>query len=179
MKKKQIMIIGISIAALVLSFFFDHFLTRAIEDVQNPLIYFLFDVGGHVITILLVLFIVPLYLTKKKKAVPLFVVILITSLVVGMILKEVIGRDRPFDIMFIPFLHIVDYSFPSLHTLISFSLATVAARFVPRYQAYWYGYALFVGVSRVYLEAHYLSDVIAGALIGYLIADAVIALWRN
>ena len=33
---------------------------------------------------------------------------------------------------------------------------------------------LLIGLSRIYLEAHYLSDVIAGYLAGILWADAII-----
>jgi undecaprenyl-diphosphatase len=34
---------------------------------------------------------------------------------------------------------------------------------------FWLGFAILVAFSRVYFGVHYLSDVIAGAFIGYLI----------
>ena len=66
--------------------------------------------------------------------------------------------------------------FPSGHTIAAFSVATVFAnryrkhRWVP-YVAY--GLAGFVGFSRVSLQSHFVSDVFAGAALGYVIAHNV------
>ena len=63
-------------------------------------------------------------------------------------------------------------SFPSGHTIAAFAVATVIARrysnhrWVP-YAAY--GLAGLVGFSRLTLSAHFLSDVFAGAALGYTI----------
>ena len=63
--------------------------------------------------------------------------------------------------------------FPSGHTIAAFSLATIVAqryrehRWVP-YAAY--GMATLVGLSRVTLNGHYVSDVAAGAVLGYSIS---------
>ncbi len=68
-------------------------------------------------------------------------------------------------------------SFPSGHTIAAFSLATVYARRHPhpawlRWAAY--GLAGVVGFSRVSLETHFVSDVFAGAALGYFIARDVV-----
>jgi membrane-associated phospholipid phosphatase len=68
-------------------------------------------------------------------------------------------------------------SFPSGHTIAAFSLATVYARRYPhpawrRWAAY--GLAGVVGFSRVSLETHFVSDVFAGAALGYFIARDVV-----
>ena len=61
-------------------------------------------------------------------------------------------------------------SFPSGHTIVAFSIATVIARrygnhrWVP-YAAY--GAAALVGFSRLTLSAHFLSDVFMGSALGY------------
>jgi membrane-associated phospholipid phosphatase len=70
-----------------------------------------------------------------------------------------------------------DGSFPSAHTIAAFSVATVFAhrygnhRWVP-----WvaYGAATLVGISRVTLQAHFPSDVFAGAAFGYIISRYVV-----
>lgn len=61
-------------------------------------------------------------------------------------------------------------SFPSGHTAEAFAIATVLADYQPK--TAWVGYAsaAAVGWSRVHLEKHHWQDVVAGAVIGHLIA---------
>jgi membrane-associated phospholipid phosphatase len=64
-------------------------------------------------------------------------------------------------------------SFPSGHTIVAFSIATVISRRYPAHR--WlpylaYGLAGAVGFSRLSLSAHFTSDVFAGAALGYAIA---------
>lgn len=68
-------------------------------------------------------------------------------------------------------------SFPSGHTVAAFSIATV---FAERYHKHrwvpWvsYGLAGLVGFSRISLQAHFPSDVFAGAALGYFISHGVV-----
>ncbi len=68
-------------------------------------------------------------------------------------------------------------SFPSGHAIAAFSLATL---FVDRYKDHrwvpWvaYGAAGLVGFSRITLQAHFPSDVFAGATLGYAISHYVV-----
>lgn len=59
-------------------------------------------------------------------------------------------------------------SFPSGHSVTAFALAFVLARAYPRYAVLFYGLAVLVALSRVYLVKHFPSDVVAGAAIGIL-----------
>jgi len=64
-------------------------------------------------------------------------------------------------------------SFPSGHTIVAFSIATVVARRYPAHR--WlpliaYGLAGAVGFSRLSLSAHFAADVFAGAALGYTIS---------
>jgi membrane-associated phospholipid phosphatase len=92
-------------------------------------------------------------------------------------LKEITGRSRPragqgaYD--FHPFNG--GYSFPSGHTAAAFSVATSIAE---HYDALWikglaYGVASLVEYARMEEDAHFLSDVTAGALIGIGVAHSV------
>lgn len=68
-------------------------------------------------------------------------------------------------------------SFPSGHTIAAFSLATVFADRYPRPRWHcWvaFGLAGLVGFSRLPLQAHYPSDVFAGAVLGYTITHFVV-----
>jgi membrane-associated phospholipid phosphatase len=65
------------------------------------------------------------------------------------------------------------FSFPSGHTIAAFSIATIFANRYRRHR--WvpfvaYGLAAAVGFSRVSLQAHFPSDVLAGAVFGYSIS---------
>lgn len=67
------------------------------------------------------------------------------------------------------------FSFPSGHTLHATSLAMVCAAGFPELGILVYPFALAVGLSRPILGLHYPSDVLAGATIGALLAQAAIS----
>ena len=98
------------------------------------------------------------------------------------ILKYGIGRSRPRagDIEYKPLFSVNDSayrSFPSGHTTTAFALATTIANHYPDYKWYSYGLATLVGISRIYEEAHWASDVVAGAGLGYASAKFVEYHW--
>ena len=59
-------------------------------------------------------------------------------------------------------------SFPSGHVVTIFSMAAAMSLFWPKYRMYFFVVAFVVALSRIVLTAHFVSDVIAGAFIGYL-----------
>ncbi|HEX8961110.1 MAG TPA: phosphatase PAP2 family protein [Geobacteraceae bacterium] len=98
----------------------------------------------------------------------------------GFILKEAIGRGRPFAAQdkgsFRPFQFRTDYdSMPSLHTASSFAMASVLASTSESIPAklFYYGAATFVGFSRIYKDKHWTSDVVLGAALGELCGRVV------
>jgi undecaprenyl-diphosphatase len=104
----------------------------------------------------------------------LFVAIAAPSLFVTLI-KRVIGRARPYvgahadPFLYGPFAWRADYaSMPSGHAATAFAAAVAVGVLWPWLRAPMLAYALIIAVSRVVLDAHYVSDVIAGAIAGTL-----------
>lgn len=98
-------------------------------------------------------------------------------------IKFITGRARPREnagiAKFHPFSigYSLDSSFPSGHTTQAFAVASVIAN---HYDETWvtcssYTIASMVGVARSYHDAHFASDVMAGALIGTLVGKSIVA----
>jgi membrane-associated phospholipid phosphatase len=92
-------------------------------------------------------------------------------------IKLVLGRRRPRDDMemglygFMPLAFNTDYnSFPSGHALTIMCVAVIACAVWPILWPLWFGLALWLGLTRALLTAHYLSDVFVGAGIGLISA---------
>jgi undecaprenyl-diphosphatase len=68
------------------------------------------------------------------------------------------------------------FSFPSGHTITAFAVAVSLSHFYPELAAVLLFCALSVAASRILLGMHFLSDVVAGAVIGALLARAAILL---
>jgi membrane-associated phospholipid phosphatase len=69
-------------------------------------------------------------------------------------------------------------TFPSGHTALAFATATALAAFLPRGRWWYFLLATGVGASRIAVGEHFLSDVVAGAGVGYVCARALLAIPR-
>ena len=102
------------------------------------------------------------------------------------ILKVLIGRSRPimYDALnktfFVPgsFEHVFN-SMPSGHTAVSFAGLVMIGMLFPRIKWATWTTAIIIGVSRIYVGAHWTSDVILGAFIGMLCADFTKAILKK
>lgn len=97
-------------------------------------------------------------------------------------LKYVIGQVRPYasdgTVSYKPFTMDDDYhAMPSGHTTTAFALATIITDHYPEHKKLVYTLATLVGISRVYKDVHWTSNVIAGAGLGYLSAKFVQIKW--
>lgn len=100
--------------------------------------------------------------------------------IIANIIKVIIGRYRP-EMFFEKGLYGVNFlnfsfsnfshgltSFPSGHTATTFSLAWALSLFFPRTRIPLFCFAVMVGVSRVIITSHYLSDALGGAYVGIM-----------
>mgnify|MGYP001416664710 CR=1 FL=1 len=94
--------------------------------------------------------------------------------IVANIIKMLVGRARPV-LWFKETIYGFDpltklgyawNSMPSGHSTTAFALAFSLAVLYPRGRIIWFFYALLLSLSRVMVNAHYLSDVCAGAALG-------------
>ena len=82
-----------------------------------------------------------------------------------LLLKNALKRQRPAGLPV--FITPSDrYSLPSGHTAAAFLMATVVAASFPLWAPLLFVWAALVGASRLLLGVHYLSDLVAGALLG-------------
>jgi len=84
-------------------------------------------------------------------------------------LKRFTGRKRPIHIephCWATLLPPDQFSFPSGHTMTAFAVCVPLSLFYPPLAAVFFFCALSVAISRILLGMHFLSDVLAGALIG-------------
>jgi PAP2 superfamily len=61
-------------------------------------------------------------------------------------------------------------SFPSCHATLAFAMATMQSKYHPKYALLWYTGASAIAYSRVNLNRHRWTEVLAGAAIGYGVA---------
>lgn len=113
----------------------------------------------------------------RRGGIACLVTLIAESFFVNLVLKHAVGRIRPFYAVekLSPLVRPPqDFSFPSGHAAASFA-AAAAVRFAgyPGTAAFLFAFAVLVGFSRVYLGVHYLTDVLAGAFIGVVVAYGV------
>ena len=128
-----------------------------------------------VLTVLLLLF-------KKTRRAGLCcaLALVLDLLAVNIVLKPIVARVRPYDV--VQDIRVItslpgDYSFPSGHSAASFAAAWALFRTERRQ---WGVPALvlaaLISLSRLYVGVHYPTDVLLGALIGVVVAQAAVAI---
>ena len=109
----------------------------------------------------------------------LLLLLLLFLLVNNMILKPLVDRTRPYEVVQGLTLLIEkqkDASFPSGHTASSFAAAVVMFHMLPkRYGIPALLLAFLIGLSRLYVGVHYPTDVLCGLLSGTVLA--LLSVW--
>lgn len=106
------------------------------------------------------------------------VLLLAESLLVNQGVKRLVNRDRPIHETIRP--HRLrtprTSSFPSGHASAAFTAAGILSDGDPLWPIY-YATAVFVATSRIHVRIHHASDVVAGALLGAVLARIAKRVW--
>lgn len=184
--KRGLIILLIALTALA-GFYFDSEIVKGISLIRNNLLNdFLLGITFLSPEIVIFFFLTSLFLFqshKRKYILPLWISLGL-SVVVSFLLKSLIQRQRPFQLGLVSILPILEKashltwnsSFPSFQAMLVFSAIPILWREFPKFKHVWIIFACIVAFSRVYFGLHFLSDVIAGGLIGYLLGMLVIKL---
>jgi undecaprenyl-diphosphatase len=130
------------------------------------------------IILIIVALIIALYLyikVSKKKGTILAITVLATGVIIK-VLKEIIHRIRPPNVIFVE----SGFSFPSGHTttaVVFFGLITyllVNKKYKSVAATISTLIVLLIGFTRIYLRVHWITDVIAGLVVGGIILTAAI-----
>ena len=141
------------------------------NGILTPIMAF-FSIIGDVGAVWLILS-AALIITKKfrRTGILLLASVAISWMMNDLLLKPLIARARPFEVIdgLEVLIHLPrSYSFPSGHACSSFAAAYALTRSVPKYGKWFYVLAAMIAVSRVYLGVHYPSDIMAGIVVGTL-----------
>ena len=110
----------------------------------------------------------------RRCGVSVIVAVAVTYIVVDVVLKPLVCRDRPFAVEDFDLLIAApdSWSFPSGHTASAFAGATAILIHSRRWGCVAMLYAILVGISRVYLCVHWPTDVLGGIVLGAAVGTA-------
>lgn len=149
-----------------ISFVFDNQIMSFFQSLRFIFLDYMM-IGFSSVVFVIIILIFYLSLISKKKPMLYFLIGTGVSYFISYILKILIKIPRPLESIEIGF------GFPSSHTTVYFFMAAFMGDRFEKYKYYFITLACLVGVSRIYLGVHNLSDVIGGGLLGtglYLIS---------
>lgn len=168
-------------------FAFDSNIYNVVKTLFYPWATSLFKVLTHLASGLFLIFLCFIFFLFKKRKLAFYSLFnLLSVFVVNQVLKVLFSRVRPSDFMII---EESGYSFPSGHAQASMAFYGLIIYFLyhsnlpKKWRKLLIGLFVFliilVGITRVYLGVHYVSDVLAGYLVSYILLTIYINIFEN
>lgn len=187
MKRKVfIVVIVMFIVLTAVVYLYDAEIVKLICSLRNGVFdYVLLGVDFMSNDFIIFFFLTGLFLWGKRKRrwiLPLWLSVFFST-VISYFIKILIARPRPFQkgLVSVLQIHFIrnnfntwNFSFPSFQAMLVFSALPLLNREFKKFRYVWIVFACLVAFSRVYFGVHYLSDVLAGAIIGYLIGYVLV-----
>ena len=190
MKKRNFLIAVIVILAIIISFYFDSKIVEGVSLIRNNFLNdFFMGITFVSSEVIIFFFLTSLFLWREHKRrwiLPLWLTLGL-SVIFGFLLKIAVQRPRPFQTGIVSILPVLEesnylvwnFSFPSFQAMLAFCAVPILAKEFPKFKYVWIIFAGLVAFSRIYFGLHFLSDVIAGGIIGYLLGIIVVKLEKE
>jgi len=190
LKRKSIIIGILAIFAIFASFYFDKDLIKIISLLRNGILDNFFMIITVISSEVIIFFILTaLFLWRENKRrwiFPLWASLGLSAMI-SFFLKITIQRARPFQLGLVQLIAslqeasyaIWNFSFPSFQTMLVFSAIPILSHQFPKLKKFWIAFAVLVGFSRLYFGVHFVSDVLVGGVIGYLIGISIVKLEKE
>lgn len=186
MHKKGVAILSVLfILILIIVLYFDVEIAIAFSHLRTEILSDFFAGITFISTGIILFFIATslfLWKTNKRKLIPPLWITFIVSVIINFILKTSIRRLRPYQIGIVDTYSLLektshaiwDFSFPSFQPMLAFCALPILNKTFPKLKYYWFIFAILIALSRVYFGVHYLSDVLIGSVLGYIIGLLVL-----
>lgn len=163
------------------------------SEVLNKVFIFITISGDTIVAVILTLIVIGiLYYKNKVFEAGVYAVHMLGTAVISQGLKYIARRPRPqgdWLVDITKYTHIGQYSFPSGHALLAMSGALLVIYFILSMgknkilavlgSIFIFMYAVLVGISRVYVGVHYLSDVVGGWAFSAIWVFIVLVIYRK
>ncbi len=180
-KINKALILAIGIVLFVISYSIDKQTIMLFKGFKFAFLDFVLGIITNFGIVVVVMLLTPLLVLHKKKLKLAYLLLLTfaASFVLAFIIKLIVLRQRPIEVFAYPFISIIDYSFPSIHSTVAFSLLPLLVKHLPKQKSFWIAFAFLVAFSRVYFRFHFLSDVVFGAFAGFFIGRYLLELYER
>jgi undecaprenyl-diphosphatase len=189
-KRKWIVFSLFILVVVIISFYFDSEIVQGISFLRNSALNdFFLGLTFISSSIIIFFFLTSLFLWKEHKRkwiLPLWFTLGVSAFI-GFIFKIIIQRPRPFQLGIVSVLPVLEkashltwnFAFPSFHAMLVFCSIPILSKQFPKFKYVWITFASLVAFSRVYFGLHFMSDIIVGGFMGYLIGIIIVKLEKE